>query len=394
MRIEGYASLLRDVRTIAGTLALHDGHKRNAAPPAAPPERPQTVVNRVHPEQLGWVVTAIREETRTTRTLVLAPRDAPVPAFLPGQYLNVFVEIGGIRTSRPQSISSSPTQPGCVELTIKEKPDGFVSHFLVRELAVGDELRTSGPEGDLFFNPARDRDRLLLVAGGSGITPFMGMIEYVLGRYPAVLITLLYASHRADDVIFAQRLAELARQHPDRLKVVLVISGPDASWGGERGYIDRDLIARYVPATDLRLSSVFVCGPRPMQQHVLEELAALGMPRERVQVESSGVADDVTSLPGWPAEIEPTASFGVSLPGQSSPVRALAGEPLMTSLERAGLGGPALCRNGVCGACRRKLLGGSVYSDPAVANRDSDRAEGYVLLCTSYPLGDVVLARS
>ena len=394
MRFEGYASLFRDRKTIVRTLALHDGQKLEAVPPAEARERPRTVADRVHPEHIRWTVSAIRQETPTTKTLVLVPQPPPVPAFLPGQYLNVFVEVGSIRTSRPQSISSSPTLPGCVELTIKEKPDGFVSHFLVRELAVGDELRTSGPEGDLFFNPARDRDRLLLVAGGSGITPFMGMIEYVLGRYPAVLITLLYASHRADDVIFAQRLAALARQHPDRLKVVLVISGPDASWGGERGYIDRDLIARYVPATDLRLSSVFVCGPRPMQQHVLEELAALGMPRERVQVESSGVADDVTSLPGWPAEIEPTASFGVSLPGQSSPVRALAGEPLMTSLERAGLGGPALCRNGVCGACRRKLLGGSVYSDPAVANRDSDRAEGYVLLCTSYPLGDVVLARS
>jgi ferredoxin len=130
-----------------------------------------------------------------------------------------------------------------------------------------------------------------------------------------------------------------------------------------------------------------------MQEEVVRELAALGVPRERVQVEASGVADDVTALPGWPSEISRADLFTVRTPGAREPVRAVAGEALITALERAGIRVAALCRNGVCGSCRRKLLDGSVYVDPAVAPRASDRAAGYVLLCASYPLSDISLGR-
>jgi glycine betaine catabolism B len=394
MMLAAYASLLRDHKIISDTLA------RRHAPGLSAPSVPRTagetrrIVDRVHPQHIRWKVAELRDETPTSRTLVLAPLTGEVPAFLPGQYLNVFVEVGGTRTSRPQSISSSPTRPGVVELTVKEKIGGFVSRCLVRELAAGDELTTSGPEGDFVFNGTRGEKRLLLIAGGSGITPFMGMVGYVMERYPAVSITLLYGSRAADDVIFEDRLHQLARQHPDRLKIVLVLWAPDEHWQGERGAIDRHLIARHVSAEDLRDAGVFLCGPRPMQEHVLNELDVLDVPAHHVQVESSGFADDITALEGWPAAVTASTTFSVSLPGRKVPAPAKAGEPLITSLERAGVNVPALCRNGACGVCRHKLVSGEIFADPAVATRASDRKAGYILLCASYPLSDIALAGS
>ena len=158
--------------------------------------------------------------------------------------------------------------------------------------------------------------------------------------------------------------------------------------------IDRHLIARHVSAEDLRHAGVFLCGPRRMQELVLKELNALHVPAHHVQVESSGFADDVTALEGWPVDVAASTVFSVSIPGQPAPVRAEAGEPLITSLERAGVNVPALCRNGACGTCRHKLVSGEIYADPSVATRASDRKAGYILLCASYPLSDIALGGS
>ena len=392
MKLEGYASLLRDRKVIADTLARRKGARSDPAR-LYHWEAGQTrrAVDRIHPEHLRWRVALVREETPTTRTLVLMPLAGPVPAFLPGQYLNVLVDIGGVRTSRPQSISSSPTQLGSLELTVRAKAHGFVSHYLVRELRAGDELTTSGPEGDFSFNPARDQEQMLLIAGGSGITPFVGMAEYLLGRHPTARITLLYGSYAADDIIFKERIEQLARQYGPRFCPAFVVSGPAPDWLGERGFIDRGFIERHAPHVAQAKTSVFVCGPRPMQDSVLRALAALGVVRSKVQVETSGFADDAAELEGWPSGLGTSTVFSAKLTGRDEPIPTQAGELLINSLERAGVKVPALCRSGVCGTCRSKLVGGKVFTDPSVPSRPSDRTAGYILLCSSYPLSDVDL---
>jgi glycine betaine catabolism B len=392
MKLEGYASLLRDRKVIADTLTRCKAPKPNSAQ-LYHWEAGQTrrAVDGIHPQHIRWRVEQVREETPTARTLVLTPLAGPVPAFLPGQYLNVLVDIDGVSTSRPQSISSSPTQLGSLELTVRAKAHGFVSRYLVRELHAGDELTTSGPEGDFSFNPARDRAQMLLIAGGSGITPFMAMAEYLLARHPTTRIALLYGSYAADDMIFKERIERLARTHGPRFSPTFVVSGPAAGWLGERGFIDRDFIARHAPEVALAETSVFLCGPRPMQDSVLRALAALGVVRGKVQVEASGFADDPSDLEGWPRDLGTSTVFSAELAGRSEPIAAQAGELLLSSLERAGVKVPALCRSGVCGSCRSKLTRGRVFTDPSVQRRPSDRSAGYILLCSSYPLSDVAL---
>ena len=98
-----------------------------------------------------------------------------------------------------------------------------------------------------------------------------------------------------------------------------------------------------------------------------------------------------TAQPGWPREVPGERKFQVNYKGKKT-VPARAAEPLMNSLERAGIVLPASCRSGECSLCRTKLAAGKVFHPPGVKLRKSDRAFGYIHPCLAYPLSDLELA--
>ncbi|MCP4594708.1 MAG: hypothetical protein GY842_28580, partial [bacterium] len=145
----------------------------------------QRTVSAIHPRRMRLRVTEIIQQTPTTKTFRCQRTDGPLPPFRPGQYVNVFVDVDGVLTSRPYSIASPP--PGgdkggsLLELTVRDKPGGFVAPYLLHEVQVGDELETPGPQGSFYHEPLTDGDELVFLAGGSGITPFMSIIRDAFG---------------------------------------------------------------------------------------------------------------------------------------------------------------------------------------------------------------------
>lgn len=379
-----YTPLLRDGVTIARTLRETYGAARPRE--AWRDEAGGTVraVQGVHPALTEVEVVEVIEETAHTRTLLLKACDGILPAHLPGQYVNVFVELDGVHTSRPLSISSLPGEP--LRVTVKRTPGGFVSPFLVDRLEVGQRLHISGPEGDFHHLPFRDGDDLVFIAGGSGITPMAPMIERLLARRPDARVHLIYGSVDPDQIIFRRRLEELARQH-EALSVTLTVDRDQDGWGGRSGYVDATLLDDALGG-DLSGKTFFICGPAAMERAVLQALERLGVPRSRVRVELSGPPADPTTLPGWPAERSPDEQVTLTLADGLS-VLARAGEPLLNSLERAGLKVPAICRSGCCGSCRTKVEQGDLVQ--ASPGRPSDADAGYVNACVSYPVSDATL---
>ncbi len=141
------------------------------------------VVSRLHPERMRLEVVDIIEETPTTKTLRFERIDGDLPPFRPGQYVNLFVDVDGVPTSRPYSISSPPRAPRCA------RPDGpgqtqaaLSLPTCCSEVQVGDELETTGPAGSFYHEPLIDGDDLVFLAGGSGITPFMSIIRARVGE--------------------------------------------------------------------------------------------------------------------------------------------------------------------------------------------------------------------
>jgi ferredoxin-NADP reductase len=359
----------------------------------------QRVVSRLHPARMRLRVSDIMEATPTSKTFRLERIDGPLPPFRPGQYVNLFVDVDGVRTSRPYSIASPPGSE-VLELTVRDKPGGFVAPYLLSEVRVGDELETTGPAGTFYHEPLIDGQELVFLAGGSGITPFMSILRDSLQPGKDQLrpdIHLLYGSRVPADVIYGQELVELAAIYPN-LHYALVVSEPPSGFQGAgharpclTGFLSADLIRKQVP--DPAGKTYYICGPGAMYDFCLDALAELRVPRHKIKRELYGPPDDVTQEPGWPAGLEAATTFDVHVEApaldDAETIRAAAGEPLLNSLERYGLEVPALCRAGECSQCRIRLLSGQVFMPARTGLRESDRQHGYIHACVSYPLQDL-----
>lgn len=347
----------------------------------------QQFIDALHPARVELEVSAILPETPSARTVRLVSRRGYLPPFQAGQYVNLFVQIDGVRTSRPYSISSSPTQVGHWDLTIRRTAGGFVSNYLLDTVRVGDGLESSGPAGTFTYNPLfHDRD-LVFLAGGSGITPFMSMIREVADRGLKRRIQLVYGSRSPDDVIFGREL-ELLAGRQENINVDVVISEPPAGYVGRTGFLTADCLRDCLGEVEGKM--FYLCGPEAMYSFCGAALAEMGVPGRRVRREVFGPPADVTRQPGWPSGLPADATFAVTLEGGRK-ITARAGEPLMNSLEREGIVVPALCRTGECSLCRTRLISGQVYQPPGVLLRRSDRRFGYIHPCLAYPLSDLEL---
>ncbi len=364
----------------------------------------QRTVSAIHPRRMRLRVTEIVRETPTTKTFCCQRTDGPLPPFRPGQYVNVFVDVDGVLTSRPYSIASAPplsspprggTEGGdLLELTVRDKPGGFVAPYLLHEVQVGDELECTGPQGSFYHEPLTDGDELVFLAGGSGITPFASIIrdalrghrreQAVLGR-ETLKMHLFYGSRVPEDVIYGDELAELAAAHPN-FDYTLAISEPPPDYEGVSGFLDANLIRERVGDTTGK--TFYICGPNVMYDFCLAALTKLGVPARKIKRELYGPPDDVTREPGWPEGLAGDTLFDVEVVGHKT-VRAPAGEPLINTLERYGIVVPAICRSGECSACRTRVLSGRVFQPAHTGLRESDREVGYVHACVSYPLGDL-----
>jgi len=367
---------------------------------AAAGDTTRQIVERLHPARMRLQVTEIIQQTPSTKTLRFERIDGPLPPFRPGQYVNLFVDVDGVLTSRPYSISSAPRlsrspeqcgaqqEPETLDLTIRDKADGFVAPYLLNEVQVGDELETTGPAGSFYHEPLIGGEELVFLAGGSGITPFMSIIRDAFDRGEAaspLRIHLLYGSRVPDDIIFGAELAALAEEHPG-LHYSPIISEPPPGYEGLTGFLDATAIREQVG--DLSGKTFYVCGPNVMYDFCLESLTELGVPQYKIKRELYGPPDDVTKEPGWPQALDAGTVFEVEIEGRAT-IRAAAGEPLLNSLERYGIVVPVVCRAGECSACRTRLPSGRVFQPAGTGLRESDREHGYIHACVSYPLEDL-----
>jgi ferredoxin-NADP reductase len=258
--------------------------------------------------------------------------------------------------------------------------------------AVGTKITASGPAGAFYYEPLRDALSIVGLAGGSGITPFRSMArEIVHGDLEARLL-VLYGSSDQDDIVFYEEFKALEEEAPAKIRVVHVLSCEEVTLPGcEQGFITAGTIAKYA---DLKESSFFVCGPRAMYEFVDKELAKLRLPRRRIRREAFGVAEDVTTLAGYPQELATeTFTLTVEIGGIRTGIPARATETVLVALERANLAPPSECRSGECGFCRSRLISGEVFINPDTdGRRAADKQFGYLHPCASYPLADLQVA--
>ena len=373
--------------------------KHIARAPAQPvPVHPVNVLaQRLHPDKLHLVVTAVQDETRTSKTFRLAPEAGSatkgLPPFRAGQYLSLRAGVGGVWVTRPYSISSAPYQArgndGFYEVTIKAVADGFFSPYVLDNWKVGSRVESSAPAGFFYHEPLRDAHQVVGLAGGSGITPFRALAREIIHGGLDVDLLLLYGSSDEEDILFYNELKALEAQSAGKVRVVHVLSCAEVSLAGcEQGFITAEIMRKYA---DVENSSFFVCGPQVMYQFVEGELAKLNLPRRRVRWEAFGEVKDIAHHAGFPAEaVGKVFRTQVHINGTSVEIAAQATETVLVAMERANLAPPSHCRSGECGFCRSLLLAGDIFVLPeSDGRRAADKEFGHFHPCSSYPLSDL-----
>ncbi|MGE5422620.1 MAG: 2Fe-2S iron-sulfur cluster-binding protein [Ignavibacteriales bacterium] len=346
--------------------------------------RTAAVVANLHPSQLQLKLMDVITETPEVKTLRLADAaGGQLPPFQAGQYLSLKLNFGEVHTTRPYSISSSPRQRAYYDITVRKIPDGLVSNFLCG-LKPGDIITSGSPEGKFVYNPVYHGKKLCMIAGGSGITPFMSMIREISQAGLEREITLIYGARSLEEMIFADELNELAAKNNNFTFVPLLENAP-AAYQGKTGIINAEFLTEAAKINEI--SMFYLCGPQGMYEALNKILNGLGVPHRKIRQEISGLADDPSKNPGWPAGISPDHEFLVKAAGKT--IKAKAGESLLKALEDAGLKVPSSCRCGECSYCRVKILSGTVFEPETALVRMSDHKYGYVHACQAFPTSDL-----
>jgi ferredoxin-NADP reductase len=309
-------------------------------------------------------VVDVRRTTPRSVTLVLAPNEAFTDdgrSLRAGQYVNLTVEIDGRRHARCYSPANAEGSSH-LELTIGQHDGGLVSTFLYERAQRGMVVGLTGVGGD-FVLPAKRPRRILLVSGGSGITPVMAMLRTLVNEeHPGEIAFVHYARNPAE----ACYREELAGMNGVRVLHVYTRSA-----GGDlEGRFGPDHLAAAMPSPD----AVFVCGPSGLVEAVRECCG---------NVYSESFVAPTLELPAQPSGGRVTfADSNIEVVDD--------GRSLLEQAESAGLTPESGCRMGICHTCtRRKTCGvvrnlttGSVSTAP-----DED-----VQICVSIPVGDVDIA--
>jgi ferredoxin-NADP reductase len=354
---------------VAGTGA---GPATVAPTPPAPP--------RAGPWSGLLRVARIFEETPDVKTFRFTPpKGGRLPfSYLPGQFLSLTVRQDDKPVRRSYTIASSPSQRDYVEITVKRVEQGVVSGYLHDRVKEGDRLEVSVPFGSFTFT-GKEADSIVLIGGGVGITPLMTVIRYLTDHGWPRDIFLLYSCRTSRDFIFREELEYLQRRYANLHVVASMTRAKGTEWMGPTGRLTKELIAQNVP--NIASRRVHLCGPPPMMEAMEGILGELGVPKEQVKIESFTLARGKPEPERQVLETKPptAATVAFAKSGKSAPL-----PPDRTVLEVAesiGVEIPSICRVGVCGACKTRLLSGSVTMAVQDALTPEDKAKGIILAC-------------
>ncbi len=339
----------------------------------------------------------VRQETHDVKTFVLAADTPRQYRYLPGQFITLELQIDGRRVNRCYTLSSTPTRPDQVSITVKRVPGGEVSNWLHDHLVPGMELAAMGPSGEFscFRQPAR---RYLFLSGGSGITPLLSMTRALHDLGSDADIVFVHCARTPHDILFPEELALMARNMPHlRLSMVCERHVPGAAYAGHLGRLDAGRIAHIAP--DFLERDVYTCGPAPFMQAVRSSLSASGYPMQRYREESFSF----DSLPAQvTAEVEaavenagPQAapSFIVKLEKMARQFACRGDETILQAAAAAGVRLPSSCSSGACSTCKTRKISGQVEMHHSGGIRQREIDQGWILPCCSRPTSDLILDR-
>ena len=342
-------------------------------------------------QQKETIVKCIKiiDETEDTKTFCLVAQppilfNGTSFNYKPGQFVILDLEIAGKQIKRPYSISSSPSRPYNLEITVKrvsspvnqsELSPGLVSNWLHDSFKVGDKLKISSPMGDFNYFE-NSHKKLLFISAGSGITPLMSMSRWLCDTTSDFSVIFLYSVRTQQDIIFREELEFMAAKYSNfKLAINLTSKEFDLNWSGYRGRLNETMLSEIVP--DLKERVAYVCGSEGFLESVQTVLKELNFPMNKYHQESFGLSSGIK--PAFTSPITDTSQKGVVVFSNSKrEVVCYADETILEAAQREAIDLPYGCQMGVCGRCKVRKFSGSISYD-----NDFECEDDYVLTCVA-----------
>lgn len=317
------------------------------------------------PERIKVQVAEVQALTPLVRRLVLKHADgSALPVFAAGAHVRVEVSLPGGRVDwRHYSLVrhagvDAVLPPASYEIAVRREGEGRGGSAFMHAVQAGDHLTLEAPRNDFSLSP--QARRVLLVAGGIGVTPLLSMAtEMQAAGRP---VRMVYAGRSRDQLAYLAQLEAM-------LGAALQVHADD-----EAG---RSLDVAALLAGCASDEQVYMCGPKPMLDAVLAQAARLGWPKDRVRFELFGAA---------PAE-GGDAAFEVVLAQSGASYQVPAGQSILDCLVEHGCDPLYDCQRGECGVCAVPVVEGDVDHRDYVLS-PAEKAAGKVIhICVSRARG-------
>jgi predicted ferric reductase len=232
-----------------------------------------------------YILEELRPERGDSWTIRLLPEGHQGFRFQAGQFAWISIWHSPFTLKEhPFSIASSADAIPALEFTIKERGD-FTKK--IKTLSPGARVYVDAPYGsfcmDRYCDPTLKKlPGLVFVAGGIGIAPIMSMLRTLKDRKDPRTLVLFYSNKKYQRAAFLEEINSMSANLD--LKTIHIIENPDPDWQGEKGFITKAILDKYLPPERKDLE-YFICGPDPMMDSVERALHSLGIPVRRFHSE-------------------------------------------------------------------------------------------------------------
>jgi len=229
-------------------------------------------------EKIKAEITRVIEHTPYIRTFELGFDKNINFEWKPGQFANIAFDKDG--NARPMSIANSPKDKGKIAFTVRLSKEFTTELFKKKE---GDALYFEGPYGRFTLDDSKDS--IVMIAGGVGISPFLGMIRSIRDSFYKKNIILFYSVKSKKDFVSLDELEDAQKQ--GWFTLVPILTSKDENelkdWEGEKSRIDKDMILKHVknPAE----KTFLICGIPQMVADVMKIISEIGVSKQDIRFE-------------------------------------------------------------------------------------------------------------
>jgi ferredoxin-NADP reductase len=324
----------------------------------------------------------IIDETADVKTFKFIADPIVRFGYAPGQFITLHAEIDQQLENRCYTLSSSPSRPDLISITVKRIEGGLFSNWLHDSFAVGSSIECTKASG-VFHLQSSSGNKLLLLSAGSGITPMLSIVRYITDLSLNIDIQFHHSARTDEDLICFDELQLLASQHENlhlSCNFTRQSNATNCDTVHFMGQLSTDMINQF--SSDLLEREVFVCGPDEFMTNAKKLLTQLDLAGTQYHQESFVI--DIAA----PDHDATNRTYNVNFLQSGIEVQISGDQTILAAAEEAGITVDYSCLAGICGSCNSELVNGEVHAPNAIAI-DTEDSSGDFLPCCSYARSDL-----